>query len=301
MTTRRRSRSKPEDRLLPQARLAGPMTWVVAIMIFLTVLACSAGMALGRSAAALAEASANRLTVQVTEPDAGRRAATVDAIARSLRATAGIARVEVVPQQRLLAQLEPWLGGDVAAAGLPVPALIDVDVGITGEQAARVREAVDRMVADAPGEARVEPHARYLRPAATLVRTAGWIAVAIVAMLAFATGCVVVLAARGAHAAHRETIAIMHMLGATDYQVMRLFQRRITRDVSFGAVVGLVAAVAVILLVGQLAALLRTDLVATATLPLWSWLVPAALCVLFILLARFAARLTLRAALARAL
>lgn len=301
MTARRRNRSKPEDRLLPQARLAGPMAWIVAIMIFLTVLACSAGMALGRSAGALTQASANRLTVQVTEPDPARRAAEVDAIAAGLRAIAGVAGVEIVPRERLLAQLEPWLGGDVESAGLPVPALIDVDIEVTGAEAALVRAEVDRVVAATSGEARVEPHARYLRPAATLVQTGGWIAVAIVAMLAFATGCVVVLAARGAHAAHRDTIAIMHMLGATDHQVMRLFQRRITRDVSFGAAVGLVAAAAVILLVGQLAAFVQSDLVRTATLPLWSWLVPLGLCVLFVLLARFAARLTLRAALARAL
>lgn len=301
MTARRRRRGRPEDRLLPQARLAGPMAWIVAIMIFLTVLACAAGMALGRSAGALTEASANRLTVQVTEPDPARRAQTVDALATRLGAMAGIVRVEVVPQERLIAQLEPWLGSDMASAGLPVPALIDVDIGATGPQAAFVRARVDRTVGTAPGEARVEPHARYLRPAATLVATAGWIAAAIVAMLAFATGCVVVLAARGAHAAHRETIAIMHMLGATDHQVMRLFQRRITRDVSFGAAVGLVAAAAVILLVAKLSAFVQSDLLRTATLPLWSWLVPLALCVLFILLARFAARLTLRAALARAL
>lgn len=301
MTARRRQRSKPEDRLLPQARLAGPMAWIVAIMIFLTVLACSAGMALGRSASALTEASANRLTVQVTEPDPARRDATVDAIAASAIAIPGVARVEIVAQERLLAQLEPWLGSDVASAGLPVPALIDVDIGATGAEALAVRAAVERAVATASPDARVEPHARYLRPVATLAQTAGWIAVAIVAMLAFATGCVVVLAARGAHAAHRETIAIMHMLGATDHQVMRLFQRRITRDVSFGAVIGLVAAAVVIVAVGQLAAFVQSDLVRTATLPLWSWLVPAALCVLFVLLARFAARLTLRAALARAL
>lgn len=295
------SRRNPEDRLLPQARLAGPMTWIVAIMIFLTVLACSAGMALARSGEALAEASANRLTVQVTEADPARRAAAVDAIAGRLRDTPGVAAVEVVPRQRLLAQLEPWLGSDIGSADLPVPALIDVDLAVRGRAAASLRAAIVETVSGVTAGARVEPHAGYLRPAVNLVRTTGLIAAAIVALLAFATGCVVVLAARGAHAAHRETIAIMHMLGATDQQVMRLFQRRITRDVSFGAGIGLLAAVAVILLVGEVAALIRTGLVETATLPWWSWLVPVGLCLLFILLARVAARFTLRSALARAL
>ena len=34
------------DRLVPHARLAGPMPWVIAIMIALTVMAAGAGLAL---------------------------------------------------------------------------------------------------------------------------------------------------------------------------------------------------------------------------------------------------------------
>jgi cell division transport system permease protein len=35
---------RAERGLLPEGRLAGPMPWVIAIMMFLTVLAAAAGM-----------------------------------------------------------------------------------------------------------------------------------------------------------------------------------------------------------------------------------------------------------------
>ena len=56
--------------------------------------------------------------------------------------------------------------------------------------------------------------------------------------MAGATAAVVVLAARAGLETHRATIEVMHMLGSTDVQVARLFQRRIALDAAFGGVVG---------------------------------------------------------------
>ncbi|MCE7794959.1 cell division protein [Sphingobium sufflavum] len=289
------------DRLLPQGRLAGPMPWIVAIMIFLTVLACAAGIALGEGAAGMRDAVANRLTIQVTEADAARRDALVPRIRSAIARLPGVGRVTVAPQEELVRQLEPWLGADAAAAEIPIPALIDVDLSVEGQAGDATRAKVAEAVAAITPEARVEPHAAYIAPVAALVRTIGWIALAIVALMAVATSFVVVLAARGAHATHRGTIEVMHMLGATDGQVMRLFQRRMTRDISFGSIVGLVAAGAVILLVGRSIRLLAGDLMGSIALPWWGWVVLPILPIAFIGVAWFAARLTLQSALSRSL
>ncbi|MFT3968550.1 MAG: cell division protein [Sphingobium sp.] len=292
---------RANDRLLPQGRLAGPMPWIVAIMIFLTVLACAAGIALGEGAAAMRDAVANRLTVQVTQPDAERRDALAARIRRDIAALPGVAEARIAPRDELVKQLEPWLGADAGSDGIPIPALVDVDLSATERQGEAARAAVARAVAAITPDARVEPHSAYIAPVVTLVRTVGWIAFAIVALMAVATSFVVVLASRGAHATHRATIDVMHMLGATDGQVMRLFQRRMTRDISFGAAVGLVAAIAVILLVGRSVGLLAGDLMGSVALPWWGWVVLPLLPVLFILVAWFAARLTLQSALGRSL
>ena len=42
-----------DRRLLPEGRLAGPMPWVIAIMMFLTVLAAAAGLGLRNAARSL--------------------------------------------------------------------------------------------------------------------------------------------------------------------------------------------------------------------------------------------------------
>lgn len=291
----------PQDRLFPQGRLSGPMPWIIAIMTFLTVLACSAGIALQRGAATMADAVANRLTIQVVEPEAARRQDAVLRILQDLKGIPAIRRISAVPRDVLVRQLEPWLGRDIAAADIPIPALIDVDLAVSGAEAGAATQEIVRRVSAISTKAHVQSHAAYLRPVATLVLTTGAIAFAIVALMAIATGCAVVLAARAAHATHRGTIDIMHMLGATDRQVIRLFQRRMTLDVSFGALLGLLVALAVILLVGRSLSLLASDLISGAGLPGWGWIVLPLLPLAFIGLAWIAARLTLQRALARSL
>lgn len=292
---------RPEDRLLPQGRLSGPMPWIIAIMTFLTVLACAAGIGLQHGAASIADAVANRLTIQLVEPDARQRTDDVQAIVKVLTGLPTVRSVSAVPHAALVKQLEPWLGRDIGAADIPIPALIDVDLGVTGDAAAAAARDIARRTAAISAKARVEAHAAYLQPVALLVRTIGGIAFAIVALMAVATGGAVVLAARAAHATHRGTIDIMHMLGATDRQVMRLFQRRITRDVSFGALLGLLVALAVILLVGRLFGLLASGLISSAGLPGWGWIALSLLPLVFVVIAWIAARQTLRRALGRSL
>ena len=57
-----------------------------------------------------------------------------------------------------------------------------------------------------------------------------------------ATAATVVLAARAALDTHRGTIEVLHLMGATDVQVARLFQRRIALDALFGGLVGFILA-----------------------------------------------------------
>jgi cell division transport system permease protein len=212
-----------------------------------------------------------------------------------------VTRVKVAPHDELVRQLEPWLGGDAEAAEIPVPALVDVDLSVAGEAADSAREAIAHAVAAITPEARVEPHVVFIAPVAALVRMVGWVALGIVALMAIATSFVVVLSARGAHATHRGTIEVMHMLGATDGQVMRLFQRRMIRDISFGSIIGLLAAVAIILIVGRSFGLLAGDLMGSIALPWWGWVILPLLPILFIGVAWLAARLTLQSALGNSL
>lgn len=286
------------NRLLPEGRVAGPMPWVIAIMMFLTVLAAAAGLGLWQAAASLGQDLAGRVTIQLVEADANTRAASVRRVQAALRGMPGAGKATPVAQDILAEQLRPWLGDDMAAADLPIPALIDVELAGGGEATiAQMRRAV---AAVAPG-ARLEPHAAFLSPLSSLLRSLAWLAALLVFLMAAATGAVVVLAARGAHDNHRITIDILHLMGATDVQIARLFQRRIALDALFGGALGFVSAALVVLLLGQRLGATGSELLQAVSLPLYGWLFLLLLPAAGVALATLTARMTVLGALGRQL
>jgi hypothetical protein len=66
----------PDRRLLDESRRTRAMTWIMAIMLFLTVLAGALGLGMFAATAQLDRQLAGRLTIQIVEPNArgaGRR------------------------------------------------------------------------------------------------------------------------------------------------------------------------------------------------------------------------------------
>ncbi len=287
--------------LLPKGRLTGPMPWVIAIMMFLTVLVSAAGLALDAAAHTLSDQVSDRITVQVAEADAEIRDRAVRRVVALLGGTEGVSNVAIVPPAQLSAQLAPWLGSDLQISDIPIPALIDADLDVQADQRDTRIAALDEAVRAVNRSARVEPHARYLAPLARLVGAIGYLAFGLVALMALATGAVVVLAARGAHATHRATIDIMHLLGATDTQVVSLFQRRMMLDALFGTAIGAGVALLVTALLGQGLHAVTSDLVRSASLPGPAWLMLLLLPVGCIAVAWLSARVTLQRALERSL
>lgn len=292
-------RINPADRrLLQEGRLAGPMPWVIAIMMFLSVLAAAAGLALGSAAQGLSADLAGRLTVQFSEANPVLRETGKQAILSELGRLGVVRAAEPVSEERLAALLDPWLGPESRDADLPMPALIDVELRRAGAADVEdVRQAVQRA---APG-ARVDEHARWLAPLASLLQSLKWLSAALVMLMTAATAATVVLAARAALNTHRSVIEVMHLLGSTDGQVAGLFQRRIGLDALFGGVAGLIVALAVLLLIGNRMTAIGSGLLGSAALNGVDWIVILALPLLGTLLATLAARLTILFALRRIL
>lgn len=286
-------------RLLPEGRVAGPMPWIIAIMMFLTVLAAAAGLGLGAAVRSMGADLAGRATVQIVEAEPQARDRLAARVAGVLRRARAVHAVRPVDPATLSDQLRPWLGQDAASGDLPIPALIDIEL-TPGDAAAKVGQ-LRRMLTGLSDKIRIEPHAAFLLPIAGLLSTLGWLAAAVVALMALATGAVVVLAARGAHDSHRVTIDVLHLMGATDVQIARLFQRRIGLDALFGAVAGFLAALVVVAALGARLMATGSDLLGAITLAPSSWLLLALLPTGGVILATVAARWTVLRALSRSL
>jgi len=287
-----------DRRLLPEGRLAGPMPWVIAIMMFLTVLAAAAGLGLGGAARSLGADIGNRATVQIVEANPDRREAQARRAVALLESQAGVARVRRVSDGEMAALLEPWLGSGGLDSDVPVPAMIDVELSqATPPSLDSLRAALVR----AAPAARLDDNGQWLAPLARLMNALKWLAIALVLLMIGATAATVVLAARAALDTHRSTIEVLHLMGATDVQVARLFQRRIALDALFGGGVGLAAAALVLFAIGSRVAALGSDLLGSAELPALGWLLLVALPVLGVVLAMLVARGAILRALGRML
>ncbi len=289
----------PADRrLLPEGRLAGPMPWVIAIMMALTVLATAAGLALGKAASSLGNDLAGGVTIQIPEPNPGLRAAETRSVLTALSRLSAVKSAREIPEAELQALVTPWLGKEGLDSDLPVPALIEVTMKRErAEDLADLRAAVQGVASGA----RVDADAQWLAPLSSLLSSLTWLAGGLVILVALATAASVVLSARAALNTHRATIDVLHLLGSSDVQIARLFQRRIALDALFGGIVGLIVALLGIALIGNRMRAVGSDLLGSAGLGWGGWLIIALLPVAGVALAMLAARMTVLSALRRML
>lgn len=290
-------------RLLPDRRLSGPTPWVIAILMMLTLLAAAGGVGLARSADAIGEAIAGRVTVQIVTANPVLRAEQAAALRRAAAARPFVRSARAVDPAELQATLGQWFGtadgDDPVLRSLPMPALVDVD--FVGEDRSGHMGQLRALVArEAPG-ARVIPHADWLGPVARLIRSLAWIAGGLVILMTLASAAVVIMTARAALGTHYATIEMLHLIGATDQQIARLFQRRITIDTAYGVALGTAVAAAILLLIGWQWSRVTSGLAATASLGPIGWALLLALPLLAIALAALTARQTLLAALKKIL
>ncbi|MEL0253110.1 MAG: FtsX-like permease family protein [Novosphingobium sp.] len=296
-----RERNGAESRLLPQGKLSGPMPWVIAIMIGLTVLATTSGLALRNTAKAASADVKGGVTVQIVHGAPRERDRQARSALAVLETTPGIESARLVPQQELDALVEPWLGtavGDDVNA-LPVPALIDLR--LTGAVDQARLDSLRALVRKKAPAARVDAQASWLAPVFNAISGLQWLAAGLIALLAFATVATVLLASRNALGNHRGTIEIVHMLGGTDKQIARIFQRSMAIDAAAGGVGGLLLGVVATSLLGRQFSALGSGMIGSADLGWSDWLIVCCIPIGGVLLAVVTARLSVLGALRRML
>lgn len=293
-------RGQSAAQLVPQARLSGPMPWVIAIMVALTVIAGAGGLALDNMADRARAELAGGATVQILEANPVRKAVLVREASDLLAGDGEVASYRLVPQEELEQLLDPWLEvGEDTAATVPIPALIDVQMAKGNGDAAiaglrqRMREAVPN--------ARVDTQTGWLAPVLKALASLQLMALALVVLLALTSAAAVWLAARNAFGANRETIGIVHSLGGTDRQIARIFQRSIAFDAVLGGTVGLALGLVAIMTLGNRFQALESGMVAGGELGSVDWLLIAAIPFAGVAIAILTARLTVMAALRRML
>lgn len=281
--------------LATPTRLSGPIPWVIAILIALVVIAAAGGLSLRNLAQNARADLADAVTVQIIEADREVRSVQSKAAADALSAHPLVTSVRIVPEAELQELLEPWLGGGAASDNVPIPALIDVELtrSASTDELAQLQTALDRALGPVGGTARIDAQSQWLKPVYDALSALQYLALALIVLVSIATAAAVWLASRNAFINHRETVEIVHLLGGTDDQVTRIFERSVIREAAFGAIIGLCIGLAAVWLLGQQFASLDSGMVGGGGLKMTDWVIIACIPIAGVVLALITGRITI--------
>lgn len=277
----------------PAARF---LPWLMAVMVFVATLALAGTLALSETITRWDRSLSATLTVQIPATAGEDRAALSEEVLSVLRDTPGIAAATPVPADRMAALLAPWLGTDAVLRTLPLPTLIDVQIGDRRRlDRPRLRS---RLAGVAPGIS-VDDHGRWLERLVRLGRTVQATAILVAALVGLASMAIIAYTARTGVAVHRGIIELLHLMGARDNFIARQFAREAGRAALIGGAAGLLMAALALFAVGLFAAQLDDRTLPGLILRPLDWSLLALLPLAGALVARATAWLTVIRTLAR--
>jgi len=207
------------DRLLPA---------LVGAMALLAALALAGADGAGRLAERWQQGEAGQLMLQLP------RETPLEPVIARLSALPGVAAVAVIPEERLRQLLAPWLG---EVPGLPLPRMLGITMRMEMDQIPLLE-----MAQSIPG-AQLELRSEAVRLAMRLAEGLRALSLVMLGIIGLVAAALVAVATRAGIAARRETILILHELGARDADIAGRFARRLAWLCALGAAGGLAFAI----------------------------------------------------------
>jgi cell division transport system permease protein len=225
---------------VPRASISGrALVAVVAIMTFLASITTGAVLLVSASATEWQSDVASEITIQV-RPVAGRDIERdVTAVASAMRAEPGILDVRPYTREESSKLLEPWLGSGLSLDDLPVPRMI------VARAAPGTRLDLDGLrgrVTQVAPSASVDDHRAWINRMRSMTNATVFAGIGVLALVIIATIISVSFATRGAMAANRPIVEVLHFVGASDRYIANRFLRHFLRLGFEGGAIGCVAA-----------------------------------------------------------
>ncbi|MBN8961775.1 MAG: ABC transporter permease [Rhizobiales bacterium] len=226
--------------IVPRGSIVGrALVVVVSIMTFLACISTGAVLLVRASAAEWQSDVASELTVQVRPVNGRDLDRDVAAAAEALKAQPGIVDVRIFTREESNKLLEPWLGSGLSLDELPIPRII---VGRVTPGAARDLAGLDGKLKQVAPSSSVDDHRAWIERMRTMSGVTVLAGIGILALVIIATIISVSFATRGAMAANRPIVEVLHFVGASDRYIANRFLYHFLRLGLEGGIIGGVAA-----------------------------------------------------------
>jgi cell division transport system permease protein len=230
------ARARNSSPIVPRASISGrALVAVVAIMTFLASFTTGAVLLVSASAAEWQSDVASEITIQI-RPLAGRDIERDTAAAvTAMRIQSGIVDVRPFTKEESGKLLEPWLGSGLSLDELPVPRVI---VARVAPGTALDLGALRARVAQVAPTASVDDHRAWIERMRSMTGATVAAGIGILALVIVATIISVSFATRGAMAANRPIVEVLHFVGAGDRFIADRFFRHFLLLGLEGGVIG---------------------------------------------------------------
>ena len=228
---------------------------LTAIYMYLFVIMLAIFMAINAMASNWEKDIAGSITVQVTpieddnkHIDDVKTKEQLNRVLQFMERISGVESVQILDDQVVEKLMSPWIGNKVDLSTLPIPRLLDVKLKPNAELN---YDEITRGLRLLTTNASIDNHRlwlnRLLKFAASLKTVALAILLMVVAICAFS----VYYSARTSLNINTNSIEILHIIGAKDDYIAKLYAKSYAKIGFFAGVVGLMAAVPCIILVGK--------------------------------------------------
>lgn len=217
------------------------LVFVVAVLCFMACLTALGVLAADRAARGWSDQLNGEMTV-IVRPKANETPDSAAArAAETLAGVPGVAEARALEREKAEALIAPWLGDVADLADLPVPRLVAVTLS---REAPATGAALERALRARGLDAVVDDHTTWLADIQRGAAIARWLGIGVFLLISAAAAAVVAFATRAGLAARREVVELLHLTGAEDAFIARLFQARFARMAAGAGLIGAVAAAA---------------------------------------------------------
>jgi len=246
------------------------LPWLIAFMALLAALSVAGFLVLKQISENFKYSNQNSMTVQIPAGENSKiDEENASKIQITLRSIEGVLEAKRISHAEIKKLLQPWLGGAVGSKAIPLPQIIDVK--INRESKLTARKLVDLLTQIMPGTT-VDDHSFWITSLVETLQSAELIALVIVFLITLATIGTVTFTTRTGMGIHKQTIEVLHFVGAHDSFIARQFAIRAFLVGLQGGTGGVLLAAPILYVSEYILTQLETGLLPKASLNISVWL-----------------------------